>query len=424
MRPITLTTTISNPATVPLLLKIADRLVTMDLLDSLRIVDGTSTADETEALRAMLPHDGDSGTRIVGPDIEGLKGVDPSAHVSLGMEGYSHRSTGLRLVPGGRSVYVMTRAAVSSCIAIGPEPKAPGGAEIVLDRSRGFIRMGRGGGTPRVSIDTGIVGAGLGWRGIELRLSSSGELGVKLDTGESMAIDLKPVSTEFVVSISAGTSGVSDFVASYLDPILFERESVARRKYVSYFSCMPAPVDGAEFVSVGDIVHIDVAGWRRMVEGTAAPLVLGDPEHCPIFRRLGVLRESKNSLQVHSSFLERSKGSIDKVEDVASQGIPIVISKSSMFSNRGGIDGLLPPALVCCLDDSARGALELLAGYEALFEDGPRGEKLKPRANDMLVHLDGLMRTDGAEDFLLELLEVLPDDKRKFLFNALNRKLS
>lgn len=423
MRPITLTTTIKNHATLSLLLKMTDQLVADGLLDFLRIVDDTPDDDGTEKLRSMLPRDGGRGTRIVSPDVDSLKKIDPTAHVATGVMGYSHKSTSLRLTPGGRSVYVMMKTLHGAYIAVSPEQRGPGNVEIVINRDRCFIRAGRGGGTPISVLDVASIGNGKGWSAVELKLDSENKLKVQLDTGEFMTTQLHGLSSSFVVSLSAPTTGVCDFIASYLSPVAFEKDEVINRNYVSYFFFDPPPVeDGLEFVSKADIVYINKNGWRMLVEEKAAPLILGDPAHCSIFKRLGVIKESKTSKQIHDSFLERSRGVIDKI--ISASDIPLNIEDSSLFYRTSKLEGLYPPALICCLQGRAGLDSTILAGYEKLFAEGPQGKSLPDKATDILLHVDSMLSSGGIEEFLSALLETLPREQQEFLLSALSRKLS
>jgi hypothetical protein len=423
-RPITLTTTVRNQATLSLLLKNTDRLVSAGLLDSLRVIDATPDEAGTERLRSMIPMDGESRTRIVAPDVEELKRVDPQAHVFSGMTGYSYKATTLRLLPGGPGVNVMMRGTKGAYILASSPTRGGGLVEIGLEKNRCFARFGRGGGTPVAVLDVPGVASGLGWRAMELSLDFEKRLSIQLDTGEVMVVPLRVEAPELIISVSAPSSGVSDFVIVNVTTHVVERLGKINRNYVSYFSSSPEPVQGVEFISDVDLVYIDEAGWRRLINDEATPLVLGDPAHCVVLRRIGVLKESSSSTQVHRSFLDRSRHVIDRINELVDRDIPIASVTNSKFSRRDAIETLLPPALICCLQGNSLSDRAILERYETFFEEGPVGEKLAVAVHDVLAHFDSLLNSTGAEEFLLELLEALPREKQEFLLNALKKKLS
>lgn len=425
MRQITLTTVVRNEATLPILLRITDDLVAAGALTSLRIVDLTIDDLGTARLRSMIPTDGSTDSRIVALDSERLKSVDPSAHVSMGMTDYRYKTTGFSLVAGGREVNIMTRGGRGSYIAISPDGKNTGGVEIGLEKSRCFVRTGRGGGAPIVSLDVcGIVAGGLGWRGISLRVNSNDELLVKLDTGATMTTQLKLDGREFIVSVSASSGGLSDFVVSYLSPKNFEYVSFVNRAYVSYFTVLPKPVnEGIEVISDIDLVYIDKSGWQRLIEEKSIPLIFGDLACDPTLRRLGVLKESKSSKQIHTSFLDRSNAITKRIEDLVYRDIPTSIISAAKVKLCGGpLIGF--PALMCGLHTDVVQDAELLKRYIALAVEGPQGDAILNKGDDVLAYFDILLNSVGAETFLLELVEAMPKDKKEFLIKILSQRLS
>ena len=426
MRQITLTTVVRNQATLPILLRITDELVAAGALTSLRIVDLTIDDLGTEQLRSMIPVDGNTNSRIVTLDSDRLKCVDPSAHVSTGMTGYRYKATGFCLVAGGRAVNIMTRGMLGSYIAISPDGKTNGGVEIGLEKSRCFVRTGRGGGPPIVSLDvSGVVAGGLGWRGISLRINSNDELLVELDTGVIMTTQLKLDGREFIVSVSAPSGGLSDFVVSYLSPKNFEHVSFVDRTYVSYFTVLPKPVsEGIEVISDIDLVYIDKNGWQRLIDEKSIPLIFGDPACNPTLRRLGILKESTSSKQVHTSFLDRSGTITKRIEDLICREIPtsIIAAAKVKLRDDGPVMGF--PALICGLHADVLQDAEILERYTTLAVEGPRGDAILNKCDDVLAYFDILLNSSGAEAFLLELVEAMPKDKKEFLIKILSQRLS
>ncbi len=427
MRSITLTTTVRNHATLPILLRITDELVAAGLLSSLRVIDATPDDIGTESLRSTIPIDGETGLKIVTMDRQELKRIDYSAHVSVGMTSYRYKSTSLHLTPGGRSVNVMTRGSAGSYVAVSPggSGKGPGGVEVGLEKTRCFVRSGRGGGTPSATLDVpGVVAGGLGWRSIKLSLAVDKKLTIEVDTGATMEAQLRSEENEFAVSISSPANGSSDFVVSYLDRSAFEPTSSVDRTYVSYFSSKPGPSDGLELVSDIDIVYIDKEGWRRLVENNAVPLVLGDSAHCATLRRMGILKASNSSKQVHDSFLSRSRAVIDRIEDLVFRDVPMASVVDSKIKVGNVVEGTGLPALICGLQGSVLGDVITLDRYKKLALDGPHGEKVLDHAADVVAYFDILLNSSGAEEFLLELVEAMPAEKKEFLFRTLSQKLS
>ena len=424
MRQITLTTVVRNQATLPILLRVTDELVAAGALTSLRIVDLTIDDLGTEQLRSMIPIDGNTDSRIVTLDNDRLKSVDPSAHVSMGMTGYRYKTTGFSLVAGGREVNIMTRGTLGSYIAISPDGKTSGGIEIGLEKSRCFVRTGRGGGAPIVSLDvSGVVAGGLGWRGVSLRINSNDELLIELDTGAIMTTQLKLDGREFIVSVSAPSGGLSDFVVSYLSPKNFEYVSFVDRTYISYFAVLPKPVsEGVEVISDIDLVYIDKNGWQRLIEEKSIPLIFGDSACNPTLRRLGILKESTSLKQVHTSFLDRSGSITKRIEDLVYRDIPTSIISAAKVKLCGGpVMGF--PALICGLHADVLQDAELLERYTALAVEGPRGESILNKGDDVLAYFDILLNSGGAETFLLELVEAMPKDKKEFLIKILSQRL-
>lgn len=426
MRQITLTTVVRNQATLPILLRITDELVAAGALTSLRVVDLTIDDLGTERLRSMIPVDGSTDSRIVALDSDRLKYVDPSAYVSTGMTDYRYKATDFCLVAGGREVNIMTRGVRGSYIAISPDGKTSGGIEIGLEKSRCFVRTGRGGGTPIVSLDvSGIVAGGLGWRGVSLRVNSSDELLIELDTGVTMTTQLKLDGREFIVSVSAPSGGSSDFVVSYLSPKNFEHASFVDRAYVSYFTVLPKPVsEGIEVISDIDLVYIDKNGWQRLIDEKSIPLIFGDPACNPTLRRLGILKESTSSKQVHTSFLDRSRTITQRIEDLVCREIPTSIISAAKVKLYGGGPAMGFPALICGLHADVLQDVELLERYTALSVEGPRGDVILNKGDDVLAYFDILLNSAGADAFLLELAEAMPKDKKEFLIKILSERLS
>jgi len=267
---------------------------------------------------------------------------------------------------------------------------------------------------------SGVVAGGLGWRAVELRLGVDGLLTIVIDSGESMEAQLRPEEGSFVVSVTSPAGGLSDFVVSHLDPSKFGPVSSVDRGYVSYFASLPPATEGIEFISNIDIVYLDKAGWRRLVEGTAVPLVVGDPAHCAALRRLGVDWAIGFTEDVHVSFLNRSRGVLGRIEDFASRDVPIMNNVESKFGLRGGGGREMgPPALICGLRGSALRDPDVLAGYLDLIQNGPRGAEVADRAGDVLAYFDVLLNSTGAEKFLLGLGEAMPRDKKEFLLKVL-----
>lgn len=423
MRPITLTTIVSNYATLPIFLKVTDELVSIGLLDSLRVIDRTPDDFGTEQIRSIIPVDGETGSRIVTLDKEELRLADPTAHVATGMTGYRYKMTGFKLQAGGASVYVITRGSVGSYIAVSPGGKSSGGVEIGLEKTRCFVRTGRGGGTPSDSLcSPGVVAGGRGWRAIKLNLTIDLKLLIELDTGATMTVQLRPEDAEFMVSISSPAGGLSDFVVSYLNPTNFQPRASVDRSYVSYFLKPPDPAAGIEFVSDIDLIYVDKKNWQRLVTEKAVPLVLGDPACCSALRRLGVLKESNTSKEVHTSFLARTRAISDRIDDLIFRKISVCMTDSKFKSKISENMGI--PALVCGLQGRALQDPDVLAGYVELISNGPSGEAVINHASDVLAYFDALLNSTGSEAFLLELVEAMPKDKREFLFKVLNQRLS
>jgi len=423
VRNVTLTTVVSNYSTLPVLLKATDKLVSAGLLNSLRIVDRTSDDFGTEQIRSIVPIDGVTNTRIVTLDKDSLRFIDPRAHVAMGMTGYRFKTTNFKLEPGGSSVYVMARGSAGSYIAVSPGGSNVGGVEIGLEKTRCFVRVGRGGGTFNNVLDvSGIVAGGRGWRAVELNLDVDLVLTIRLDTGAAMSTQLRLGNGDFFVSVSSPAGGLSDFIVSRLDPIKFRPESLVDRSYVSYFASQPEPVEGIEFVSDIDLIYVDVDNWLRLVDEKAVPLIVGDPACHSSLRRLGVLKESTTSKEVHTSFLSRGKAINDRIKNLVFRKIFVSIVENSKFKSAIS-DKMGVPAVMCGLINAEKDLdPAILAGYSELICNGPSGEELGLEATDVLAYFDVLLSSTGSEEFLLELVEAMPKDKREFLINVLKQR--
>jgi hypothetical protein len=421
-RPVTLTTVVRNPETLPYLLKMTDGLVEAGLLTELRVIDEAGGHDGTTKLRSMLPTDAAMGTRIVVVDLEKIRARDPQSYFAAGASDYRHRSTGFSLVPGGYSVTVAMRGSRGAIIGLEK-------MELVVGPQICFLRRGRGGGSTIASLAVdGVVAGGLSWRSVVLVWDLAGRLSVTFDTGDTFDADIPLSVGSLSLTVTPPPKASADIVVSSLTPTSLGASDP--RMYATYHKQWPEPIlNGFEVTSRADIVFIDRTGWEDLVtREDVLPLVVGDATSLGPLRRLGFVRRSEDERDVHLSFLDRSAKVIEKCSKFRKEGNELVLSSDDgLFLISRPKKSLGSPAVICVLSKGLVSDSLLLEKYRSLVDEGPIGGDLNSIETDILAHLDSLVAKqsskgqDGVGDFLLELVEVLPVDARKKLADLLAR---
>lgn len=421
MQPIILTTTVHNPDTLPLLLKLTDELNKEGLLTELRVVDKTIDKKGTIALREQLPMDGESRTKSIVVDYGLVKKNDDKAYISTGLTGYHYTTSGHKLVRGGSNVTIACRTTLGASAWISKQRSGPG-LELVLGKSSCFFRKGKGGGARLSEIEvSGVVDDGTGWRSVEVSWKEDGRLIATLDNGDVLTENVPVVSDELEVHISSAASGTADVVITSLKSS--ELGLSNSRDYAYYYADVPDRVmDAVEVFSKNDIVFIDKVGWSSLVsDEDSIPFVVGDPSYINVLKRAGVLKES---LDVHKSFLDRSRRCIDRVRDISSKRISVNADVKNPIVVRAGIGSSFGrPSLICVLDQKFINDKDVIERYRSLSLDGPVGEILSQEAEDIIVYLDSILLDDSkkVDSFLVELIECIGEDHRASLLKLLSR---
>lgn len=418
MQKITFTTVVKNPATLPLLFEMTDKLVSAGLLHSLRVIDKTEDHKRTTRLRSLLPMDGDTGSRIVLVDFDVLRVKDPCARVMSGMTGYRHKTTDVFLVPGGPSVTVAARGPEGSYIGVFSRDRVTGGFELALKKDSCFLRRGKGGGAVLDKVDVpGVVAGGCAWRSAEISWKEDGKLEVKIDTGDVLKVDMPKEIGELSLTVSASPVGLSDIVVTSLGS--FDMCDVeVDRSYASYFLSTPPEVDGLEVRCSSDVVMIDVEGWASIIEG-GVPVVIGDATSLGALRRLGIISKSESSADVHRSFLSKSKASIQKIKFARDSAVETLYdkSKSSVLINRSSELG--PPVLFSVLNEEVVFDSSIIEEYSNLVYEGLVGPE-EQNYDNVLMHIDRFVADEeSAKRFLLEIVEAIPVGYRRYLLDTL-----
>lgn len=420
MHPITLTTTIRNSATLPLLLKITDELHAKGLLTMLRVVDCTSKSTEKAEIRNNIPMDGVTKTRSIVTDFATVREKDSKTRILTGLTGYHYKTTEFKLVRGGPFVTVAIRSSHGGSVWISQGSRGRSGVELVFGPSECFLRRGKGGGARVHEVATsGVAYEGMGWRAAELRIGLDGNLTVKLDTDDVLSCSMDDDSFEFEVNVSSSPIGISDIVVTSV--AMYDLGSTANRSYAYYYSTTPDPVgEGVELLSQNDIVYIDQSGWRSLFFG-AVPLVIGDLSSFSACRRAGLFNECDFE-NVHKNFLDRSFRCIERTRQLLSLNVSINVDGCTSIVVNGTENPTFgPPVLICTLDSRSVINSEIVARYSSLLDFGPIGEELAPAAEDIIAYLDSVIEGPKFDAFLLELVERLNSSRRSQLLKLLSR---
>lgn len=417
MANVTLTTVVRNIDTLPLLLKLTDKLVASGLLTALRIVDETKKPESAFSIRSSAATDGDTQTLIPHLDLDAVIEADPKAFRGMKMEGYYHHNTNQKLFQNSTSLVIAVRGGG----IIGLTSQDNRKFEVVFDAESCCIRVGRGGGSAlAVHTESGLSCDGLGWKLYKLTWQDNEISVVAHDTGATFTAQCPRMDGPLDVTATALAQRASDIVVTHATAAKIISKDSSHRSYVSYHSKMPSAVDGVEVLSKSDIVYIDSAGWTSLTQGSI-PLTVGDNSDVGAFRRAGLIQQSKTEREVHSSFLSRSKGIIDKVKKLRDDGVAVQSSSDSVVQVVG-ISGLGTPALFAVLSEDLAGDAELLADYSKLIDGGPIGDPIVSSAQDVLIYLDSLAADPKMMiAFLNEVVEVLPSAERKYLQELLSR---
>ena len=425
MEQATLTTVVTNPDTLRILLKITDKLHEEGKLSSLRVVDKTKDIAGTVTLRSLLPIDGETGKKIVMVDYDVVKSKDTKATIAKSLLGYHYQNTSCRLVPDGESVTVASRSSHGSYVFISKEPRGPSGFEIVMGESSCFVRRGKGGGDPICSGDfPGVVVGGTGWRTVKLALDSFGRVALEFDNGKTMAVDFQESVEMIYVAISSTSKGSADFVVSKLDHEDMRPVFASTRNYASYFSFMPERVGGKEVVSEQDVVYLDEEGWNSIVSRGGIPLVVGESASAVALKKANIFKTTTEEKASHFSFLERSFRCVDRVRCLAKDGVEFssTSKKVRAYSSEETSNGV--PALFCVLLPDVCYDSEILEGYNKLAVEGPTGDAFTRSASDILAYVDSALDGGQGEEFFLEFIELLTRQQKEQLFNLLKQKLA
>ena len=423
MPKVTLTTVVRNPATLPLLLKYTDELVEQFLLHSLRIVDCTMNVDQSTAVKSLLSSDGEKNCFIPNIDLGVIKSRDPRAVYLQSFEGYQHVSAGRSMTMGGGSVTVAVKGPDGAHIGLSFPERKQTNLEVVLNSNKCLIRQGRGGGnviasgSMQTSLNNGKM-----WRTFQLVWDESGKFRVVNDIGEQVEVDMSGGSNFLDLTVSPPVKGVSDVLVSSLLLADMLRSDSLKRGYASYYKKEPPAAGGVDIISNSDIVFIELSGWESLVSG-GIPLVIGDIGAMGALKRAGLLQRTEDARATHVSFLERSRNILQKVATLRSKNIPLVSNVESAVILSIGADKIGNPTLFSSLVGDLAFDQKLLKGYEDLLNIGAVGEDLSPRADETLSYLDSIVYDDlKCRDFLAELVEVLPESRRKYLLELLSKK--
>lgn len=418
MQPITITTVVRNPATLPLLLALTDKFYSDGLLTKLRVVDYTPDATGTIVVRGLVPMDGSSNTRSIVVDYSAVQQKDPRSYISTGVTGYHYKTTGFKLQKNGDSVTVAMRSTHGGSVWVSAGGRGAPGIEVVLSSSGCFIRRGKGGGTKvQEVLDSGVVDGGTGWRTIELSWSHDGQFVATLDTGSVLTCVAEFSGIEVDVNISSSPTGIADIVATSLSS--GSLGPGIDRSYAYYYKQLPPEeIEGFELVSSNDIVYIDPVGWQHLLD-SGVVLAVGDNSHIPALRRAGVL---KQGLDVHASFLDRSYRCIEKMDHLISEGVSFNVADGTHVVRNGVRTTIGLPALLCVLDEACVNDLKIIDRYSLLINDGPIGDALTPSAEDVLAYLDSIITNSKADEFFIELAESLNPQQKIRLIELLSRR--
>ena len=422
-----LTTLVRNPLTLPILFRYTDVLAARGSLTALRIVDGTGSHSARAALRSLIPTDGESGTSIVAVDAGVVKSKDPSAFLMMGAAGYQQRFTGRKLTPGSGPVTIAGRGPGGFLLAVSTEEKRPSWLELVAGPSSCFLRTGKGGGSVLASSSTpGIVAGGLAWRTAEVAWSLDGTVEFKLDTGDILAASVPAEVGQLSLFVSAPPAGSTDLVVSHLPSRELGAPAGIDRSYVSYFSKMPALGGGeaVDVVSKCDIVFIDVENWEHIASGGVI-FAFGDSQSIGPMTRMGVVKRSTSSQEMHLGFFDRSLNVVKKFSDAckAKKVLKKDASSGELAIQVVGGPSAGIPIFSVVLDESVVQNGDIIKEYISLASDGLRGLPLSAPAEEVLSYLDVILSTSdqSARDFLVELVETLHPDLRSYLSDLLGR---
>lgn len=417
MANVTLTTVVRNVGTLPLLLKLTDKLVSSKLLTSLRIIDETKKPESAFEIRAVARVDGDTQSSIPHVDVDAVIGTDPKAFRGMKMEGYYHHYTNQKLFQNSVALTVGIRGGG----IIGLTSQDNRKFEVVFDAGSCCIRSGRGGGSVlAVHPESGLSCGGLGWKLYKLEWRESELIVTAYDTGATFTAQCPRMDGPLDVTATALAQGACDIVVTHAAPVEIISKDLSHRSYVSYHTSSPAGVDGTEVISKKDIVYIDIEGWALLQQGSV-PLTVGDENDAGAFRRSGVIQQSKTEREVHTSFLSRSKGVVGKIKKLRDDGIKVQSSLNSIVQVASDAE-LGTPVLFAVLSQELADDAELLAEYSKLIDGGPQGEPLVTSAQDILIYLDSLVADPKAMvAFLNEVVEALPQAERKYLHDLLSR---
>jgi len=416
MANVTLTTVVRNVGTLPLLLKMTDQLAASGQLAALRIIDETNSVAGAFEIRSHVKIDGDKGSLVPHLDESLIFAQDAHAYHGSKLNGYYHESTNKILEQNQAGLLVAVRGGGIIGLASQDNRKF----EIVFDTGSCFVRVGRGGGTPITVHSAPGIGCGgkewklytIAWQKNEIHVTAH-------DTSMTFITSCPRMDAPLVVTASARPEGFSDIFVVSAEPASIISTDSKIRSYATYHSTFPTSASGVEVISTDDIVYIDLEAWSDLSFG-GAPLVVGDIASVSVLKRAGLLQASESENAVHSSFLSRSKGIVEKTRKLAADGV-MIQAQNSVVKVSSASD-LGKPVLFAVLSKNVVGNLTFHAGYLSLLVDGPLGETLSSSAKDVLVYLDSLaVDSPAMKDFLNEVVEALPKAERDYLQSLLAR---
>lgn len=423
---VTLTTVVTSCDALQVLLKMTDELYASGALSKLRLVDRAKDPLESANIRSIIPAalDVSSGAPIITLDTSIIKNVDPNSHVCFSMTGYQHEPTSFSLSPGCMPVNIFVKGSAGSFVALVPQDRNARGVELVFEKAKCFLRPGKGGGSPVLSIES-IDSAceGEGWQVVTLSLSKDSTLKINFG-GKEASFQLSSRTPSYNITVSSSSKGSSDFLITKIDPSSFKLKSIVDRSYVAYFTEQPEPAEGIEVVSDLDIVYIEQSGWKKITKGEAVPLVIGDAAHLSALKRFGIFKETDIHDNIHYSFLNRAKGVLDIIKFLEAEDVKMSLPKNSSIVIRNCEAKVFSPALFCGIDTASMRDKEILNCYLKLTTEGPQGRSASNLAIKITSHFEALLNSSDAEMFLSELVEVMPLQKREYLFKLLQRFLS
>lgn len=392
MHPITITTVVRNPATLPLLLALTDKFYSDGLLTKLRVIDCTSRLTDTAVVRSLVPMDGSSNTQSIVVDYSTVQQRDSRAYISAKTTGYRYETTGFKLQKGGDRITVAVRSTHGGSVWVSAGGRGAAGIEVVLSNSGCFIRRGKGGGTKVQEIlDSGVVEGGTGWRTIELSWSHDDQFVAALDTGSVLACAAEFGGGDVDVNTSSSPTGVADIVVTSLPSSLLGL-SIDRSYAYYYKQPPPAETEGFELVSKNDIVYIDPVEWKNIIESDVT-LVSGDDAHLSALQLADILKQDQdthsNSLDQPflcvekidslncSSSLDQLFRCIEKIGRLNADSISFNVADGTYISRVGAKSTTGLSSLLRVLEADRINDLNVIDRYSSLISQGPEGAEEK-----------------------------------------------